>query len=209
MHYQRWNNTGSLDLYLRKKGECTIEGCHREHEALGWCRLHYDRYYRHGDPLFYVGRSICMIERCDNYVHGHGLCPKHRQRSRKGNDPTIDPVYKRRYVMSDGYVRVPVGGQKTEAEHRMIMEGIIGRKLLPEETVHHKNGVRDDNRPENLELWSGEHARGSRVEDLVEYAIEILTLYKPEILCKSKQPSSSDRKGVLNPRLPSSDSNGR
>ena len=57
------------------------------------------------------------------------------------------------------------------------MEEMLGRKLLSHETVHHKNGVRDDNDPMNLELWSSSHARGQRVEDLVAYAKEILELY--------------------------------
>jgi len=58
------------------------------------------------------------------------------------------------------------------------MEQHLGRALLPEESVHHINGVRHDNRLENLELWSSSHPAGQRVSDKVAWAREILALYE-------------------------------
>jgi len=64
----------------------------------------------------------------------------------------------------------------------MVMAQVIGRPVFSDEQVHHLNGVRDDNRPENLELWVGGHPTGRRVDDTVIWAVEILQRYAPERL---------------------------
>ena len=81
--------------------------------------------------------------------------------------PETQPIA--RQIDRHGYVTLKFRKGTTVyqiAEHRWVMEQELKRKLSSHETVHHKNGVRHDNCPENLELWKGRHGRGQRASDL-------------------------------------------
>lgn len=111
----------------------------------------------------------------------------YRSKSKYGTHTRPPRQYKRVVDPGTGYVRVRISGGY-DAEHRHVMSQVLGRALYPFENVHHRNGLKSDNRPENLELWATYQPSGQRVVDLVEF---VARFYPDEVTL-----ALADRQGV-------------
>ena len=116
------------------------------------------------------------MQDCDRRAVARGWCKRHYKRWQDTGAPDTPITRGQGSINSNGYRMIYVDG-KPQGEHRVLMARHLGRALLPDETVHHRNGARAQNDLANLELWSSRHPKGQRVEDLLAYAREIIDLY--------------------------------
>jgi hypothetical protein len=87
---------------------------------------------------------------------------------------------------------VLVDGAPKLAGHRLVMARHLGRPLHTDESVHHRNGIRHDDRIANLELWSSSHPSGQRVADEIPWTVQLLERYAPDLLRHGETPATSD-----------------
>jgi len=182
-HYRRQRLGQPLDTPVRSWGlkeSCSIEGCDKAAKGRGMCPAHYRR-WRLGEPLDTPLRrrggadATCEVDGCARPHLAGGLCAMHHQRLRRAGElgpaGALQAPAGSGYVNPDGYKVFVIKGLSI-LEHRRVMEAILGRPLEPFENVHHKNGLRADNRPANLELWCKPQPCGQRPEDLVAWVVE-------------------------------------
>jgi hypothetical protein len=160
---------------------CKVSGCGRPARAFGgtpYCVMHYAR-DRRGTELDGPVRKLrsedrrpCKVDGCERPSNCRGFCGLHYNRWKSTGDPGPAGLKKRSVgrIWTDEKTGYQYQGNRLY--HRVVMERIIGRTLERNETVHHKNGIRHDNRPSNLELWVKTQLAGQRVTDLIAFVVE-------------------------------------
>lgn len=187
-HHRRRLQGADMDKPLkrpRRLGEiCSHGDCEMPAHAATLCGMHYHRHLKgmdmdappHNRPgVRRVGIEPCSVSGCERKMSARGYCSMHYQRvittGDLGPPAPVRNLNGEGHLSVTGYMEITVDGRRT-LQHRHVMEQAIGRLLTRHEQVHHRNGVRNDNRLENLELWVKGHPFGQRPQDLVAFVVE-------------------------------------
>lgn len=171
-----------------KSRSCETDGCKATTVRARFCEKCSHRRRTNGEAVNADARQ-CKEPGCARFVYAKGQCGGHYKR--RVRDYAATGAVRPKARNGTGYVDPKLGYRRvcrmghpnaTKSnglifEHTLVMSEMLGRPLMKGENVHHKNDIRTDNRPENLELWVRSQPSGQRPEDLVVWAKEILRRY--------------------------------
>lgn len=181
----------AVSIIGEMKTKCKVINCSRPSRTRGMCASHYSQMMKGNPELLALHPDVklktCEVGGCGSVALSRGWCNMHWKRWRAHGDPTIKLRADRNQgewkPTPSGYMRAYRHGHPNAgkdgliSQHTFVMSEHLGRVLKPGETVHHRNGIRCDNRIDNLELWVSKHPAGQRVEDLLDFAEEIIEQY--------------------------------
>lgn len=158
--------------------KCQIEGCNRPGRITrNYCPHHYHKWLKYGNALTIKPAGATRGPRfkkvCLNCLKEFEVVLSRNNERKKFCSkkclhkyvpnflPEPKPIEKREWYepKKNGYRGLTVRG-KMIWEHRHVMEKILGRKLNDDEVVHHINGIKNDNNPNNLIVYNrSEHSK--------------------------------------------------
>jgi hypothetical protein len=156
-----------------RESQCARDGCNETFER------HRTSVRKYCSAECRYPKRECAVGECNRKAEWYSYCMSHGLQKHMGR-----PIGEIRQVASPGSGTINADGYRIRTidgwrgfEHRWVMMQMLGRELSPEENVHHRNGVRSDNRPDNLELWSISQPSGQRILDKLTWAHQIIDLY--------------------------------
>lgn len=98
---------------------CAFLGCDRGAVARGWCKRHWERWWKHGDPAVVKSSrehaATCSVSGCERTYYARGLCRFHAERRRRHGSATEAELLTRAQSGRCAICRKPASGRRVEA----------------------------------------------------------------------------------------------